>query len=382
MNLHKLIFSDLRKDRFLRHGLFCGALIFYSLLRMGIMLPPDKLMQSFSGFLLFVLYFTCIILAFSYTTVYFLVPVFFQKGKYFLFGFGLLLLFLFLQTINFVQNYYGWNPAYSQMTGIPKGKPDLGTAVIRLLGNPVLVCGLLLSLKSIKTWHLKQQEKETLLRENSSAELQLLKAQVHPHFLFNTLNNIYSYSLNKSSKAAELVQKLSNMLRYMVTECDQPLVPLKDELKMIQDYLGLEKIRYGSRLSMQVEIKYNDKQGYITPLLMIPFVENSFKHGASQTLEHPWIMLKIYTEENILYFSLSNSKPTPVALQHVKGGIGLKNVQKRLALLYPNQHFLKIESLENQFSVNMRIPLLEKREVIPDDPVHHSISYTQLPLYA
>jgi len=320
------------------------------------MYPENQLWHQLPSYIFFVLFWTSVILVFSYTTVYFLVPKFFHPKKYFFFILGLLALFAIILFAVFIYNNSGINQTMTNVTGTGRNGLTLAT-IIRLFGNPPLVCGLLLSLKSIKTWHLKQKEKEILTRENINAELQLLKAQIHPHFLFNTLNNIYSYSLNKSSQAAGLVQKLRNMLQYMITECDRPLVPLKNELKMIQDYVGLEKIRYGSRLSMQIEIKNDDKNELIAPLLMIPFVENSFKHGASQMLEHPWVMLKILVEENTLQFDLSNSKPLQPNVQNKKHGIGLKNVYKRLQLLYPGQHELQTNSTDEIFTVHLQIML-------------------------
>ena len=117
-------------------------------------------------------------------------------------------------------------------------------------------------------------------KETANAELQLLKSEIHPHFLFNTLNNIYSSILNKSSNAKGLVIKLSDTLKYMIYDCEAPLVPLEEELKMIEDYIGLEKVRYGKRLNMEVEIKGDYRNKLIAPLLLIPFIENCFKHGA------------------------------------------------------------------------------------------------------
>ena len=201
------------------------------------------------------------------------------------------------------------------------------------------------------------EEKLTLIKENANAELQLLKAQVHPHFLFNTLNNIYSFALTKSPKTGGLVLKLSDTIRYMLNECEAELVPLEKELKMIEDYIGLEKVRYGSRLNMEVTIKGNYQNKFIAPLLLIPFVENSFKHGASKILKHPWIKMDIEVKEDSLLFNLTNSKPLKTNAVNSNNGIGLKNVQKRLELLYPRQYELKINSTDDVYSVQMEIPL-------------------------
>ncbi len=202
-------------------------------------------------------------------------------------------------------------------------------------------------------------ESEALTRANTNAELQLLKSQIHPHFLFNTLNNIYSYSLSNKPEAPGLVKKLKQTVQYMVSECNHAYVPLKNELNMIANYIELEKIRYGNRLSMQVELMSPEGNQLIAPLLMIPFVENSFKHGVSQMLEHPRISLKIYVERNVLYFYLNNSKPPDSENLIQRKGIGLDNVRKRLELLYPGKHTLLILTEGDAFTVQMEISLTE-----------------------
>jgi LytS/YehU family sensor histidine kinase len=215
----------------------------------------------------------------------------------------------------------------------------------------------MLAIKYYKDWFKKQSEGEMLMRENKLAELQLLKAQIHPHFLFNTLNNIYSFTLTGSPKAEGLVNKLSGMINYITTEGEKSFVPVEKEIQLIKDYIGLEKVRYGDRLHMQIEIQgaYNDKM--IAPLLMIPFVENCFKHGASVMRGRQWIRLSIHIKEGQLDFNLSNSKPPQAIGANNKKGIGLANVQKRLQLLYPGRHFLKIESTGDTYNVYLQVSL-------------------------
>ncbi|MEO5783477.1 MAG: histidine kinase, partial [Ginsengibacter sp.] len=229
--------------------------------------------------------------------------------------------------------------------------------IIRLFGNPPLICGLLLSLKTLKTWHQKQLQNETLTTENANAELQLLKAQIHPHFLFNTLNNIYSFTLTKSPLAAELVQKLSDMLNYMIKDCESIMVPLEKEIQLIKDYIGLEKVRYSNRLDIQMHVNGDCKNKMIAPLLMIPFVENCFKHGASVMRGKQWMQLSIHVNNNVLYFNITNSKPLHPVNTKSKNGIGLLNVKKRLALLYPGKHQLIINPGDGVYNVQLQIEL-------------------------
>jgi sensor histidine kinase YesM len=380
MTINNLIFSGKRNCRLLRHGLFCGAILLYSLIRIAIMYPSYQMWRSvFPSYLLFVFFWTFIILSFCYTTVYFIVPKFLYRRKYFYFFLSITLVLIALYLITALQSYYQLISTFNEIAGVKISSIfNLSPlSVIRILGNPPLVCGLLLSLKSLKNWQLKRKENEMLTRANTDAELQLLKSQIHPHFLFNTLNNIYSYSLDKPAEAAELVRKLKSTVHYMIDECNHVSVPLNNELDMIANYIELEKIRYGNRLSMQIELMDNDKNYVIAPLLLIPFVENSFKHGLSQMLKRPWITLKIDVQDGVLHFLLRNSKPSFLTPESGRKGIGLNNVKKRLELMYPGRHSLNIISTEDEFCIEMQIAMTEhlpydgilqkKKPLIPEE---------------
>lgn len=359
MNFHELIFSERKKYKVLRHVLFCSAILLYSFLRIGIMYPADHFWANFASFFSWSVYWASQILVFSYVTVYVLVPKYLYKKKYITFCVLAALVYCIMYTINGLQLYYQLNKTFNIVAGVRSQNFFQSANIIRLLGNPPLVCGLLLSLKSLKNWYLRKIESEALTRANTNAELQLLKSQIHPHFLFNTLNNIYSYSLTNKPEAPGLVKKLKQTVHYMVAECNHAYVPLKNELNMIANYIELEKIRYGNRLSMQVELINPEGNHLIAPLLMIPFVENSFKHGVSQMLDHPRISLKIYVEGNMLHFYLNNSKPPTAENQELRKGIGLENVRKRLELLYPDKHKLLILTTEDSFTVQMEIQMTD-----------------------
>jgi LytS/YehU family sensor histidine kinase len=225
------------------------------------------------------------------------------------------------------------------------------------LRGGITVGGMAAAIKLMKFWYVKEQRNLQLQKENISAQLQLLKAQVHPHFLFNTLNNIYSSTQVTSPEGANMIMGLSALLRYMLYECNQPLVPLTREVKMLEEYIALEKIRYGNNLDINVELPTAETGVSIAPLLLLPFVENSFKHGTSNMLEQPWISLTITVEGDWLKMKLLNG----MAGEDKKGpcGIGLKNVRQRLAFLYPDKHTLSITSEEEIFIVNLKL-LLER----------------------
>ena len=177
------------------------------------------------------------------------------------------------------------------------------------------------------------------------------------------------FSLSGSPKAPEMITKLSGLLHYILNECDQPLVSIEKEIKMIQDYLSLEKIRYGDDMNMLVEVPGNCSGKMIAPLLLIPFIENSFKHGASKMLMHPYVRLRITIENNFLHFFVSNSRPEVHDFLAVRGNIGLKNVKDRLQLLYPFDHELNIIEEPGTFSVFLKIRLTDTSIPLKTDEV-------------
>jgi sensor histidine kinase YesM len=288
---------------------------------------------------------------FCYCVAYWLWPQYLMKRKYGWF----VLIFISLAVILHFARFITEAPAYILSIGINTALVHLSLDFLR--SGPVGVFIFFITLKLIKEWHLKQEERQLLSTENAQAELQLLKAQVHPHFLFNTLNSIYSFTLAKSSQAADLVAKLSDMMRYMVVSGEAALVPLEKELKMIRDYIALEQVRYGDRLNLTFTVAgdYTDK--LIAPMLMIPFVENAFKHGAGKTWPSPWIKLSLEIKNDRLFFELSNSKPAEPVTSPGKNGIGLSNIHKRLHLLYPGKHDLELRTMYDSFMVRLQVPL-------------------------
>jgi LytS/YehU family sensor histidine kinase len=154
-----------------------------------------------------------------------------------------------------------------------------------------------------------------------------------------------------------MIKKLSSLLYYILNDCNRKWVSLDKELSMIQDYIALEQIRYGDRLNLNLHIQGAPKGKMISPLMLIPFVENSFKHGTSRTLTHPWVRLDIHIDKDFLEFKLTNNKPEYNIESTGKRGIGLNNVKKRLQLIYPESHSLNIIENEMSYEVYMKIIL-------------------------
>jgi LytS/YehU family sensor histidine kinase len=223
------------------------------------------------------------------------------------------------------------------------------------LRGGITIGGVAAAIKLMKYWYIKQQRNLELQKENIASQLQLLKAQVHPHFLFNTLNNVYAHAQVGSSTAPVLIAGLSDLLRYMLYECDHPLVPLDKELKMIEDYVLLERVRYGNKLEVNIQLSGNTRDAWIAPLLLLPFIENCFKHGTSQMLEQPWVSLQIVIEGDWMKMKLLNGKAPGVVPS--SGGIGIANVVKRLEYMYPEKHQLVINNEDDIYIVNLRLQL-------------------------
>lgn len=295
---------------------------------------------------------------FCYAVLYLLLPKFLMQKKYFAFITGITVLSILIYFLYYFEHVIFFKALHVR-AGMKFRPPEVVRwfTLISFFTYFPISSGLVIAIRMLKNFYIKQKENQLLTRENANAELQLLKVQVHPHFLFNTLNNIYSFSLIKSPDASMLISKLTDTIHYMITDCKAEMVPLQKELKMLEDYIGLEKVRYGNRLELFTNIKKEGADILIAPLLLIPFVENCFKHGSSMMTGRPWIRISTNITGNTLDFKITNSKPAEAIKTKNKKGIGLENVKKRLQLIYPGRHQLHINSNANEYNVHMTIQL-------------------------
>jgi len=202
-------------------------------------------------------------------------------------------------------------------------------------------------------WFDTQKVKTELLLEKQSGELALLRSQINPHFLFNTLNNIYSLVYQKSDDAPEAVMKMSSIMRYMLYDATTDSVLLEKEIEYLKSFIELEKLRIRHKDFVELNISGNVEGRTIAPMLLIPFVENAFKHG-SRTVANMGIRISLSIESQQIRFDVSNHlrKNATVTKDQV-GGIGLTNIRRRLNLLYPGKHQLEISSDENLYSIQL-----------------------------
>jgi len=197
------------------------------------------------------------------------------------------------------------------------------------------------------------------MREKLQSELSFLRAQTNPHFLFNTLNNLYVLARKKSDKTPDAIMMLSKIMRFVLYECRAPRIAVSDEAKVIQDYIELEKLRYNKRLTIDYQENMDNPLTPIAPLLLLPFVENSFKHGAGSTTGDVHILINIALKEKQLSYTVQNTVDTDVDSNSAgtSSGIGLRNVERQLDLLYPDQHELKITREHGFFTADLKIDL-------------------------
>lgn len=214
-------------------------------------------------------------------------------------------------------------------------------------------------LKIITDWFRQQQERQQLLTQNMQSELRFLRSQINPHFLFNTLNSLYALTLKKSDKAPEIVLKLSEIMRYMLYECNEKRVMLAKEVQYIRNHLDLERLRLPPNMDIIffVDGEVNDQQ--IAPLMFIPFIENAFKHGLANHISDGFCHIRLKIDDRQVVFFIENSKPDRFVIQEFRrgGGIGLANIRQRLKLLYPDNHELKINDDPMAYSVELKIEL-------------------------
>lgn len=377
MSLNNFIFSEQRKDRIKRHLAFW----FFWWLYFGLLHAANSFglkeiyyFKNIPYALLESLLLLTPHIFITYLLLLFVLPRYLMRGKYFFTVLCVIVLSIVGALINLSLTRNINPPILSKILPIQfyvnTQRPPSASFFMGLMNafkGGLAAAAIAVSIKMIKFWYLKEQRNLQLQKENSEAQLQLLTAQVHPHFLFNTLNNIYSQTQTTSPAGSKMIMELSDLLRYILYEGKKPLVPLKKELLMIQEYISLEKIRYGNKLDIHYLITDNTDDIYIAPLLLIPFVENCFKHGASNMLDRPWINLTVELKDTSLVMKLMNGKAAVIPVDLDRQGIGISNVQKRLELLYKDKHELLVREEEEVFVVDLKVQLERIKETISID---------------
>lgn len=299
----------------------------------------------------------------SYFLVYYQVPKLLLKKKYVIFGLSFMLsayVFLAFSRVSSAYTTKLFLPQFYNPRSIIEALENPFILAVSYFPSVYVFVFLMFITKAFKDRFEERHQLEVLQKEKANTELKFLKAQTNPHFLFNTLNNLYYLTLERSEMASEVVLKLSGMLDYMLYQCKDDEVPVKKEIALIQDYIDLESLRYGNKLTLNFTHKLHSPNVMIAPLILISFVENAFKHGASTTLNNTSIQIELTTSEDRLNFKVVNTLPPnkkhdPENETHT--GIGFSNSQRQLELNYKSNYDLKSTKTDHEFEVSLSINL-------------------------
>ena len=349
-----LVAADIRKTRLLKkrwlyHPLYW--LLYYSMtialygglrenLHIAVYIATAIMIATQAGFF-------CI-------NVYILIPRLLFTRKYGWYALSLILLLMICPLVfQSLQYMYGlWTDPLWLKT---RRTFTFATWIVEVIIS-VYAIGLATGVKFAKDTLINQHLQREREKHYLETELKFLRAQIQPHFFFNTLNNIYSLTLKKSDQAPDIVLKLSDLMSYMLYESTAPLVPLSKEIDYLRNYLDVEQLRFGHRLTIDLTIEGATTGVQIPPMILILFLENSFKHGVKHNISDILLTIRLKVEPGYLHFHVEN----PVSEEEREPGnkgIGLKNVRRRLDLLYGDKYTLDIREANKVFTVSLKIPL-------------------------
>jgi len=335
------------------HSIFWIVIYYFYAYFLGYGSSNIEYVNLFSGFLMPV---TVLI---SYFLIYYLIPKYLLTKKYKYFILYTIYTFIISVYIIILSILYGliYSEGYKEIDTEPLTK-TLPFIVLGVYFVVLIVVSLSLIMHNYNSIIKNESLNSKILNaqlELKEQELKFLKMQIHPHFLFNSLNTIYGFALKKGDEAPEMILKLSNLLDYILYQIEKPSVLLQDEVNHLLDYVSLEKMRFHDTLEVKIEREIENENSQIAPMILIPFVENAFKHGAIVKGKLK-VNILLKTKENKLFFKIIN---TSIKGNNSEKGIGLENIEKRLEMLYPNVHQIEIEQRENSFKVQLVITNLK-----------------------
>jgi len=281
-----------------------------------------------------------------------------RKRKYIIYNILLALFILWFHIILYAYGLYGWRSfgtvlrIYTALRTFTSEDEALANSFGYSVGS-IFFFGII---RHIYNYIKLRQTTQQLRIEKQQAELNYLKSQTNPHFLFNTLNNIYSLARDKSDLAPESILRLSKILRFMLYETSGAFIAIEQELKIISDYIALEQLRYDDSLRVNFNYDIEDMKQSIPPLLLIPLVENAFKHGVSETRNLPFVDIHLSVNKRQLAFIIKNSSERSPDERSVKENIGLSNLRRQLELLY-TEYDLSVQQSETMFIATLKINL-------------------------
>lgn len=299
-------------------------------------------------------YYGIINISIFYINYLFILPTFLDRKKYLWCGLAILFVVVVFAFIKCGLAYYFYDIIISRVNKNHKWVLNFWEYFLSAIMVSCVFIFLSTILKFITDWFRNEKVKSNLENEKLISELAFLKSQINPHFLFNSLNNIYSLAYQKSEKTPEAVLKLSEIMRYMLYESNENMVKLDDEIRYVENYIELQKLRFKDKVYIKFEIDGDTRDKEITPLVLISFVENAFKHGIATDKDTPLTIVLNVTSDK-LFFQVINKKSN--LNKDETGGIGLQNVKRRLDLLYKGEYRLHIDDNEAVYNCELYLNL-------------------------
>lgn len=345
-------------QRIIRHIIFWLGFVTLYVIRDLLFPPPSDMVYPFAQRVLRFFFSELSVLPWKaipfYALFYFLIPRYFSRGAY------VKAALIFLAIL--AGCVLGYRSMVTPITQLMYNEtPDFNVYSLKRMAYTLTdflpALGLAASVKLLLNSVVSRRREAALQKEKKASELNFLKAQTNPHFLFNTLNNLYGLARKEDENTASYVLKLSGIVRYILQECSSDKIPIEKEIAVINDYVALEKLRYDDRLKITFDVSVADQQRQVPPLLLLPFVENAFKHGVSETRCSTFVHINLVVEDDTLLFTVANGRDEDA--EPNEEGIGLANVQRQLDLLYGNNYSLEAGANGDVFNVALRIHLNE-----------------------
>lgn len=348
-----LLYNNAFLYRGARHLLFFGITVLVFSYILYVQNGEESVVHTFSVTILNAFFF----FGYAYITIFLLIPEFLIKGKLIWFILLFLLVGVALSALKLVSSDY---ILYSFIA--PENIEQTGDMHLRFIvvntKDMTFIVALFCIAKYVKDYLYAENIRKKLEEQNRNAKGKLLQSQFDPHFMFNTINNLYALSLLNPAKTAEVISRMKTVLSYIIEESQKEFVWLKDEVKLVKNYIQLEKLRYGKRLRVRFQTEGISENLQIPPLVLFVLVENSFKHGSSLDAGTPWITIKVVTSDKQIQLETENSKPKTIhkSNKDYTNGPGFKSLNKRLEIIYGNDGYsLKVETNDTHFKVKINL---------------------------
>jgi two-component system LytT family sensor kinase len=331
------------------HSLFwIGTISFFMFIAHSERIDIKALLIIFVGY-------GCINISLFYINYLILIPRYLDKKKYLVYISLMVLSIIVFGLIKYGVAAQYWTEMHPVVRGMKTHEPlNFGSYFTQTIFTSIVFIFLSIVLQFSVDWFTNERVQRDLENQRLTAELAFLKSQINPHFLFNSLNSIYSLAYQKSDTTPEAILKLSEIMRYMLYECNDNKVDLAKELTYLQNYIDMQKIRFGKNAYVDFEVNGQVTNQRVVPLLLIAFIENAFKHGVANDPAHP-IKMIINLDDGHLSFYMENKKH--LHNRDASGGIGLSNVRRRLDLLYPDSYKLEIHDDTDTYTCELSLIL-------------------------